>query len=129
MFCVEMSPGRPQTPNSKGFRHCLKFKKKKKIIPNIPTTGRRLFRGLQPKMFLKIYHCGISNLDYRNSEILRNSEFARRIPLFIGRQRSDLEIGSSEELKYTSTVENCTSVVVYLSSSLLPISKSDPVGA
>jgi hypothetical protein len=39
MFCVEMSPGRPQTPISKGFRHCLKLKTKKiDILPNLPTT-------------------------------------------------------------------------------------------
>ncbi len=39
MFCVEMSPRRPQTPISKGFRHCLKVKTKFfDILPNLPIT-------------------------------------------------------------------------------------------
>ncbi len=39
MFRVEMSPGRPETPISKGFRHCLKLKTKKNdILPNLHTT-------------------------------------------------------------------------------------------
>jgi hypothetical protein len=50
MFCVEMSPGRPQIPISIGFRHCLKLQRKRIVIlSKIPQSMNRAWTQDVPK--------------------------------------------------------------------------------